>query len=180
MLSFYLSMVNDDNDKEKIERIYKKYKQLMYKKAFSILKHEQDAQDALHEAFIRIIKHLHNIHNTDDIKTQYFVMIITENISLKMLKQKNKIQSFNIDDFADTLPQTEPSKFDNVDKITIKNALEQLSEQHYHILCLTDYLGFSVKQAAVLLSISEDTAYKRLQRARIKMAELLGKEGLYV
>jgi DNA-directed RNA polymerase specialized sigma24 family protein len=57
--------------------------------------------------------------------------------------------------------------------------LEKLPEHYYHILCLTDYLGYPVKQASVLLGINEDNAYKRLQRARIKLTELLKEEGIY-
>jgi len=173
MLSFYLSMVDDDNDKEKVERIYEKYRQFMYKKAYSILKHEQDAEDAVHEAFVRIINHLNDIYSVDDAKTLHFVMIITENISLKTLNRNKKHDSLT-DDFA----ETKLFYPDDTDKIAIKNALEKLPEQYYQILCLTDYLGYTVKKAAVLLGISDDSAYKRLQRARAKMAQLLEKEGM--
>ena len=37
MLSFYLSMVESDEERSLIEFIYNEYRQLMYKTAFSIL-----------------------------------------------------------------------------------------------------------------------------------------------
>jgi RNA polymerase sigma-70 factor (ECF subfamily) len=177
MLSFYLSMVNDDNEREKVENIYNEYRQLMYKKAFSILKNEHDAQDVVHEAFIKIIGCLHSIDCVYDNRTKHLVMIIAENIALDKTR-KNKREIFNIDDFAEVLPNSKPSNLDNADIIAIKTALEKLSEHYYHILCLVDYIGFSIKEAAGLLGINESAAGKRLHRARAKMAEYLRDEGL--
>jgi RNA polymerase sigma-70 factor (ECF subfamily) len=177
MISIYTAIVDDDDDKEKVEKIYTKYKQLMYKKAFSILKHEQDAQDIVHEVFVKIIGQLHNIYGVDDIRTQHFVMILTENASLDLKNRNNKHEMIDIEDFAEILPDVKQSGLDNIDMIIIKSALKQLPKHYSHILCLTDYLGYSIKQTAILLNLSEDNAYKRLQRARAKMAELLEKEG---
>jgi RNA polymerase sigma-70 factor (ECF subfamily) len=171
-------MVSDDNDSEKVTKIYNEYKQLMYKKVFSILKNEHDSQDVVHEAFIKIIGCLDNIDSVYSKRTKHLVMIISENIALDKTR-KNKREHINIGDLAEILPNIKPSNLDNVDIMAVKNALEKLPEHYYDILCLVDYIGFPVKKAAKLLSISESAAGKRLHRARAKMAEFLCEEGVY-
>ena len=53
MLSFYLSLLSDPADKEKMAQIYKKYRQTMYAAAVEILRSPYDAEDAVHESFIK-------------------------------------------------------------------------------------------------------------------------------
>ena len=54
LLSIYLSLIDDDDDKDRFEELYKKYRIGMYKIAFSILHNNEDAEDAVHEAFLCI------------------------------------------------------------------------------------------------------------------------------
>lgn len=55
-LSFYISLAETAEDKSLIERLYNGYERYMYAVAFSVLHNEQDAEDTVHEAFLRIIK----------------------------------------------------------------------------------------------------------------------------
>ena len=61
MLSIYLSMVETDEERDLVTRIYTHFERMMYKIALGILKNPQDAEDAVSEAFIRIIKNLDKI-----------------------------------------------------------------------------------------------------------------------
>lgn len=54
MLSFYLSMLEADEDKNKFEELYMKYRDDMYNIAFSILHNCEDAEDAVHDTFVSI------------------------------------------------------------------------------------------------------------------------------
>lgn len=58
MLSFYLSMVETDEERDLVTRLYYTYERMMYKIALGILKNPHDAEDAVSEAFIRLIKNL--------------------------------------------------------------------------------------------------------------------------
>ena len=50
----YLQMIESEDDKVKFEEIYLKYKSPMFYAANKILHNEQDAEDAVHMAFIKI------------------------------------------------------------------------------------------------------------------------------
>ena len=58
---FYLSLIDTEEEKSKFEQLYHLYRYTMLHVAVSILKETQLAEDAVHEAFIRIAKNLHKI-----------------------------------------------------------------------------------------------------------------------
>ena len=55
MLSLYLSMVETDEQRTLVEQLFFDYEQIMFRTAFAVLHNEHDSEDAVHEAFIRII-----------------------------------------------------------------------------------------------------------------------------
>ena len=55
MLQFYLSMMNSGEDKALVEFLYNEYKQIMFKTAYAILHNRESAEDAVHDAFLRVI-----------------------------------------------------------------------------------------------------------------------------
>ena len=52
----YLSKIDAPEDKDKFEKIYIQYRNLMYHVAYSILGSHFDAEDAVHQAFMAIIR----------------------------------------------------------------------------------------------------------------------------
>ena len=58
MLMLYMSMLDTQEEKSKFEEIYIQYRKLMFVCAKSILKDDALAEDAVHNAFIKIIRHL--------------------------------------------------------------------------------------------------------------------------
>ena len=51
MFLMVMSMVDSPEDKRKIEKLYQKYNKLMYVLAYNILKHHEDAEDAVIESW---------------------------------------------------------------------------------------------------------------------------------
>lgn len=54
----YLSMIEDAEDQNKFEQVYLRYKNLMFYVAHRILNDAQEAEDAVHDAFVRIAEHI--------------------------------------------------------------------------------------------------------------------------
>ena len=66
----YLSMIETPEDKDKFEQIYYKYRDLMYYVANQKLNNHHDAEDAVHQAFVSIIKHISKINDIESPKTR--------------------------------------------------------------------------------------------------------------
>ena len=50
----YLQMIESADDKVKFETLYQAYSDYMYRVALAILRNVQDAEDAVHYAFVKI------------------------------------------------------------------------------------------------------------------------------
>ena len=64
MLIYYLQMLDTPEEKVRFEQIYLKYRGLIYRVADSILHNRQDAEDAVHNAFLKIIRRFFRFQNT--------------------------------------------------------------------------------------------------------------------
>ena len=88
----YMMMIDSETDKSKFEQIYMKYKGLMFYVANDILHNEHDAEDAVHQAFIKIAENIKKIMEVDCPKTKGYVVTIVENKAIDLYR-KNKRQS---------------------------------------------------------------------------------------
>ena len=57
----YLAAISSDEDKSKFELIYRQYCNLMYYAANQILHNSSDAEDVVHQAFLKIVEILDTI-----------------------------------------------------------------------------------------------------------------------
>ena len=90
MLTIYLSLLDTPEDKDKLRAIYEKYHDLMMGVAFKVLGNEHDAQDAVHQAFLTLIKNLEKISRVDCLETRRFCVIITRSRCLDMLRLRKR------------------------------------------------------------------------------------------
>ena len=70
----YLQMIETPEEKSKFEQIYLQYKGLMFQVAFQILHNEQDAEDAVHQAFVKIAENIRKIDQPVCPKTHGYVV----------------------------------------------------------------------------------------------------------
>ena len=54
----YMTLIDSEEEQSKFEQIYQKYKGLMFYVANKILHNEHDAEDAIHQAFIKIAENM--------------------------------------------------------------------------------------------------------------------------
>ncbi len=162
------------NDQEKIAQIYIRYRRLMLCAALDILKNLQDSEDAVQDAFIKISENIDNIGEVDSTRTRSFVMVVTRNICLNMLRRKRFESGADIDELnAVSDHSVEKQAFLNFGIAELESALKRLPTDLRDILYLTVYEEMSLKDAARLLGITYEAAKSRVRRARKKLAEFL-------
>ena len=83
---------------EKFMELYKKYGDDMYRYAFSILKNEADAQDAVQNALIRLYDHLETVMKVGekDGKESAYVMAITRNAARDLYKKNRNMMGLYV------------------------------------------------------------------------------------
>ena len=153
------------------EKLYKNYKRLMFGIAYDILKNEQDAEDAVQDAFIRLADNLDKIADADSPRARNFAVVITRNICFNVLRKRHIETDIDDEVVADKSAEDEFLSAQGVE--TLERALESLPEKYRDILYLTAYEEFSLREAAKLLGITYENAKSRVKRARKKISEFL-------
>ena len=87
------------NDSEKIAEYYELYEQRLYRVAYSILGNVWQAEEAVQETFVRVIKHRHDIFRMSDKRRTAYILKITKGISIDMYRT-NKRQPASYDTFG--------------------------------------------------------------------------------
>lgn len=69
MLGFYLSLIDEPDDKEKFAEIFRSYGNMMFSKAMSVLHNTALAEEAVQESFLKIAKNISKISEPNCSKT---------------------------------------------------------------------------------------------------------------
>lgn len=162
---------SDIEDENIFERLYYKYRNLMYTVAFDILHNTSDAEDAVSEAFLRIAKNFSLVDKRICPKTANQFVIIVRNISIDMYR-KNKRESQQ----RDAVREVSYSDFEGFECGGIMSAINSLPQATRDTLYLNCIYGFSPEEISKLLGAKPDAIYKRLQRAKAKLWEILKEE----
>ncbi|MDE7361745.1 MAG: sigma-70 family RNA polymerase sigma factor [Oscillospiraceae bacterium] len=154
------------------DRLYNNYKRLMFGIAYDILKNEQDAEDAVQDAFFKIADNLDRIADADSPQARNFAAVVTRNICFNMLRKRHiETDIDGTDVSSDMSAEDEFLSAQGVE--TLERALESLPEKYRDILYLTAYEELSLREAAKLLGITYENAKSRVKRARKKVSEFL-------
>lgn len=133
----------------------------MYRLAFSILRNEADAEDAVSETVLKAYEKLDNLRNTNKFKS--WIMKILVNQAKTMLRGKNRI------DLMADMEQLEMS-FDNQTG-ELWSVVSELDEEFRNVVILFYYEDMTTREIAKTLQIAEGTVKSRLSRAREKLKQ---------
>ena len=166
----YLQLIETDEDKSKFEQIYDAYRGLMFHVAFKILSQKEDAEDAVHHAFVKIAENITKISDPVCPKTKAFVVTIVENRAIDVLRSRNRHQEVSLDAIAYGIPvHTE-------DEDQLFELILKLPAKQRQVIWLKYYHGYSLREIAPMLNMSLAAAIKTDQRARKNLETLYEKE----
>lgn len=172
MLIYYLSLLENDEDRSKFTQLYTKYSKLMKYVALQKLDDEHLAEDAVHNAFLNIIKSFYMVQEVDSHKTKRLLVVVTENVVIDMLRKNKNYPSLSYEDLEPIL-SIEQDMLDNIAVQELAEQITELPEIYRNVLELRAYHGLSEKQISTVLGIEYATVRKRLERARSMLAEKL-------
>lgn len=174
MLPIYLSMIDTPDDKDKFEHLYKTYRKLLFYVAKKILKDDYLAEDAVHNTFLKVIENMEKINEVDCHKTRSLLVIMTRNQCINIYNCQKSHPMLPLDE---TLSAGNEIAASAEDADELMRAVLKLPELYRGPMTLKYVQGFSNREIAVILDITEPNVRKRLQRARKMILEILQKEG---
>lgn len=168
----YLAMIDSDGDKSKFEIIYNSYKKLMLYQANKILGDQNDTEDVVHEAFLKIIKIIDKIEDPQCPKTRNLVVTIVERTAIDLYRHRQKLQILPMDEEYINVPS--PQDMEGLHgRADLAAAMAALPTKYRELLLLRYDCGFSEAEAAEILSMSQENVHKTIQRAKKKLADTL-------
>lgn len=148
-----------------LEQLYRTYRTAMYHRALGIVGDRGLAEDAVHEAFVRIAKHLPRFNAMSSDEHRYLCLTVVKNASLNLLRGRNGYASL-----PDNLPAVST---DIALCLDINDAIDALEDGHRQVVILRLRYGFDTAETARLLGIKQGTVRSRLNRARKLLQEKL-------
>ncbi len=177
MLAFYLSLLDTESEKETFTALYRHYEGAMYHVAYDIVRDQYLAEDAVHNAFIKLTRYLPKISDVTCHKTRALTVIIVKNAAIDLYRKRAEHHEV----FEDALsPEREDTDDLPLDKVIeaeyleqLTNGLKQLNPDHLDIFTLRFLHGYSGDEIADILSISPGAARQRVSRAKKAVIKLL-------
>ncbi len=168
LLSAYLAMVDTNEDKELVSRLYRKYKKCLFNVCVSILRNHSDAEDAVQDTFMRMIDNLPRFRDVDSPQTQALCVVMARNVAKDILRRNSKTvftTQEELDEYEADF-DNENMAISNIGLEKLKTALKRLSKDDYDVILLSVKFRCTHSEMADILGITYQSARYRLRKAR--------------
>ncbi|MGF1581538.1 MAG: RNA polymerase sigma factor [Gemmataceae bacterium] len=147
----------------------------------------QDAEDATQQTFLSVIEHMEQFREESTVAT--WILRIATNHALKILRKRRGLPTVSLESPAEadndyaTLPhpdyiaEWQDNPADLAQRAEVREILDQklseLDDKYRVVFVLRDIEGFSVRESAEMLGLTEANVKVRLLRARLVLREKL-------
>lgn len=153
-------------EKEAFRLIVEMWQKALMVFAFRYLDQETDAQDAVQETWISVIKGLNKLQNPS-LFVSWLFSILTNKCVDRIRKQQTKERLLK-----NANAEPESSEISNKSE-SLSQAIQRLSDEHKILILLRFGQGLQIGQIAAMLNIAEGTVRSRMHRALTRLCEIL-------
>ena len=173
MLLFYLSLIDNEEDKSRFEQLYLTYREPMVHYATKVMGRNTDAEDIVDEAFMRIVNHMDGVGDIDSHKTKSFIVTIVRNICIDYLRAEKKEDHISYDEEYDIYYQPNKRIQYNLEEIELSalvDKIKELPQIYSDVIMMKFYHGYNDREISNMLGLAYSTVRKRIGRARDLLA----------
>ena len=170
-------------DWEAFETLTSRFQRRVYRLALRALHQHEDAEDVTQQTFLDVLEHLDTFREEASVAT--WILRIGVNNALKVLRKRRGLPTVPLDrvqgsddgdnglPHPDYIAQWGNDPEDLVQQAEVRQliatALGELEDKYRLVFLLRDIEGFSTRDTALALNISENNAKLRLLRARLQL-----------
>jgi RNA polymerase sigma-70 factor, ECF subfamily len=155
------------------------YAGTLYRVAFSVLRNASDAEDAVQEAFLRVLRHRDTLNEVRDQRV-WLIRIVWNIVLDRKRRAKTRPETDDVSDLARVLPSEGLSAEERAAAAQhhahVLGCVEKLPEKERQVLMLSAFEELNSVEIAAVLGITESSVRSRLFRARNLMAGLLDRQ----
>ena len=157
------------------EELFTRYGGKMYSIAFRILKDPHDSEDAVMEAFKRILKNSEKFNHVPVSEADALATVYVKNAAIDIYNSNKKRGKHLVECQFSEQGDNDPQNFSS-----LSSALNSLPYSQAAIIILKYHYGYSSFEIGNALGINAITVRKRLERAKKQLKEILIKEGFKI
>jgi len=159
-----------------VEALVSEYAGTLYRVAYSVLRNAADAEDAVQEAFVRVLRHRDTLAEVRDQRV-WLIRIVWNVVLDRKRRMKTRPETDDVAELARVLPATGLSAEERVAAAQhhahVLACVEKLPAKERQVLMLSAFEELNSVEIAEVLGITESSVRSRLFRARNLMAGLL-------
>ena len=165
----YLASIGTESEKSKFVQLYEAYQGLMFRTAFRLLRQPEDAEDAVHEAFLYLAKNISKISEPVSQKTKAYVVLIVESRAIDQLRRRQRRPTVPLEDWQgiETQPQGESP---------LADCMLRLPAAERQVLWLKYYHGYELREIGPMLGLSYDAVARLHRKAKEDLQAIYERE----
>ena len=170
MLAFFLAVLESNEERQQFAAIYEQYHERMEQVALHILGDRNNAEDAVQNAFLQVIKHFEKIYEIPCEELPFWIISIVKNEALMILRKKRNV-----------VPLEDWDRFERSaggGYTELVELFRQLPETYRAVLEMKLLIGYTDREIAQKLGLSETAVSSRASRGRALLRKLVEQEGL--
>lgn len=165
-----------DAEEDVLAALVAEYASTLYRVAFSVLRNPADAEDAVQEAFLRVLRHRESLAEVRD-RRVWLIRIVWNIVLDRKRRAKTRPETDDVAELARVLPShglsAEQIASASQHHAHVLRCVEQLPAKEREVLLLSAFEELTSVEIATVLGITESSVRSRLFRARNLMAGLL-------
>ena len=179
----YLTMLETAADKVIFEKLYEKNGQKLHFIARKVLNDEMDAEDAVHNGFLKLANSFAKYRNKPYEDLERICTIIVRNAAIDIFREKSKTcrfsekKGFSEENVPDIVPNILDKVIEQRDSAIIDEALKEMEYEEREFLYLQYAAGFKPKEIGEMFHMTSAEVRKKNFVSRNKLAEILKNKG---
>lgn len=175
----FLSVIESDVVRNKLEDLYYMYSKDLLKFSITKIKDVQEAEDAVHDSFIKISNYVKEETEIEDPGIKGLLFSITKNCIINTIKKKKHMNLVDISDSQNDIkdvymvtPEIHMLQLDATQEMA--KELAKIKPEYADIIMLKYYYQYSNEEIALIMSISNQNVRVKTYRAKNALLKVLG------
>ena len=164
----YLQAMDNQEDRTRFGAMYMAYRGLMFHVANRVLQNPQDAEDAVHLAFLSLAES--RLPAELGPQARHLAAAVAQRKAIDLYRSRRRHSETELED---DIPGCEPPPSDG----TLAGAIAALPPRYREVLLLKYYNGYSAAEVAEFLDTTAGNVRQLIARAKRKLAEELAERG---
>ncbi len=189
MVFFTLLSTLPPEDRGSAGKIFELYGKMVYEAAFKVLKNHHDAEDALDDVMVNVVKNFIRFKDKSEKDIIAQLVIYSRNAAINIynknkrryqhesslfyLNEDNELENIDIPDDSPTLDDI---VFTNEMSAAVRFHVQRLPQPYRDVIVLVYGFGYSSVEAARVLTTTPNAVGIRIHKAKKKLLEIAGGE----